>query len=135
MSVIFKKEDGSTIEFKKFNPYHGPDGRFSSAHGVGGAGGAAPAGGRSTGGKGPNGGPAPDGVDPYEFRSRNVDKKNRAKFDAVDEAVSEGMSTGSRKADNFISGQFNRFCRTGEDKYLNDAARKLYEFTGDPRFK
>ena len=34
MSVIFKGKDGSTIEFSKFNPYHGRDGRFSSKGGV-----------------------------------------------------------------------------------------------------
>lgn len=32
MSVIFKKEDGTTVEFRKFNPYHDSRGRFSSAN-------------------------------------------------------------------------------------------------------
>lgn len=31
--VIFKKEDGSTVEFRKFNPFHDSLGRFASAHG------------------------------------------------------------------------------------------------------
>ena len=31
--VIFQKEDGSTVEFRKFNPFHDSLGRFASAHG------------------------------------------------------------------------------------------------------
>lgn len=32
MSVVFRKEDGTTVEFRKFNPYHDSRGRFSSAN-------------------------------------------------------------------------------------------------------
>ena len=133
MSIIFKREDGSTVEFRKYNHYHAADGRFASKGG--GTGGVSTSGRKSPKSTGPNGGAVPEGKDPYEYRSRNVDKKNRAKFDVLDEVVSEGMSTGSKKADKFINQKFNSFCRTGEDQDLNDAAMKLYEFTGDSRLR
>lgn len=131
MSIVFRGSGGEEIRFEKANPYHAADGKFTTKGGGKAAGSQT----GSSGNRGANGGPVPEGKDPYEFRSKNVDKKNRAKFDAVDEVVSEGMSTGSRKADRFITSSFNNFCRTGEDKYLNDAAGKLYEFTGDTRLR
>ena len=33
MGVIFKRQNGETITFEKFNPYHGKDGRFTSRGG------------------------------------------------------------------------------------------------------
>jgi hypothetical protein len=33
MGVIFKRQNGDTVSFEKFNPYHGKDGRFTSRGG------------------------------------------------------------------------------------------------------